>query len=303
MYSIKAAAQATGLTVETLRAWERRYAAVVPIRDRAGRRTYRPDDLVRLRRLRDAAAQGHRIGDLVRLSNDQLTELLAGIAALAGPPADSNAFVERVLSAAARYRANACEQPLTMAVALLPPLQLIGDVLHPLLREVGERWHRGEFSIAQERLISAGVRRHLSAALDAYARNARGAGMVFATLAGERHDLGLMMCATLCASRGHAIHFLGADLPAAEIGRYARNVSAQVVALSVVMSEGLDEVPGQLKLLSDAAGVDCPIWLGGPAVVRLRAAALPGACVVVPDPALLERQLNRLESTLPALSV
>ena len=33
MYSIKAVAQATGLTVETLRAWERRYAVVTPVRD------------------------------------------------------------------------------------------------------------------------------------------------------------------------------------------------------------------------------------------------------------------------------
>ena len=34
MYSIKAVARATGLTVETLRAWERRYGVVHPVRDR-----------------------------------------------------------------------------------------------------------------------------------------------------------------------------------------------------------------------------------------------------------------------------
>ena len=42
MYSIKAVSQATGLTVETLRAWERRYRVVVPRRDDLGRRVYWP---------------------------------------------------------------------------------------------------------------------------------------------------------------------------------------------------------------------------------------------------------------------
>ena len=58
MYSIKAVSQATGLTVETLRAWERRYRVVVPRRDDMGRRVYGPDDVLRLRRLQRWGAIG-----------------------------------------------------------------------------------------------------------------------------------------------------------------------------------------------------------------------------------------------------
>ena len=76
MYSIKAVSQATGLTVETLRAWERRYRAVVSRRDDTGRRVYAADDVLRLRRLREATERGHPIGRLVALDARALGELL-----------------------------------------------------------------------------------------------------------------------------------------------------------------------------------------------------------------------------------
>src|SRR5512134_2686564 len=76
MYSIKAVSQATGLTVETLRAWERRYRAVVPVRDDLGRRVYRAEDVLRLRRLREATDRGHPIGRLVHLDDTSLAGLL-----------------------------------------------------------------------------------------------------------------------------------------------------------------------------------------------------------------------------------
>ncbi|MGI9247281.1 MAG: MerR family transcriptional regulator, partial [Steroidobacteraceae bacterium] len=112
MYSIKAVSQATGLSVETLRAWERRYGIVAPQRDDLGRRVYRPDDVLRLRRLREATEQGHPIGRLAQLDDPQLASLLedTGNAPLR---ATCDAFVERILESAQRFRAAECEQSLT----------------------------------------------------------------------------------------------------------------------------------------------------------------------------------------------
>ena len=91
---------------------------------------------------------------------------------------------ERILEAAKDYRSAECEQALTLAIAMMPPQRLVSDVLQPLLREVGERWHRGEFAISQERLVSTIVRRHVGLMLDTYDRTARHQAIVFATLPG-----------------------------------------------------------------------------------------------------------------------
>jgi len=293
MYSIKAVAQATGLTVETLRAWERRYGIVAPNRDASGRRVYRPEDVLRLRRLREATERGHSIGRLAGLNDD-------GLAALLNESTDrriratTNAFVERILDSAQRFRSAECEQALTLAIAMLPPSQLVGDVLQPLLREVGERWHRGEFAISQERLVSIVVRRHVALMLDAYDRVARRAPIVFATLPGERHELGLLTSAMVCASRGFKVHYLGPDLPPAEIARYARETGAIVVGLSLVLHESLPALRSQLEELVAGLPQEACVWLGGAAARDLPADVLPARCHVLQDGADLEQRLELL---------
>jgi MerR family transcriptional regulator, light-induced transcriptional regulator len=293
MYSIKAVSQATGLTVETLRAWERRYGVVVPGRDPTGRRVYRADDVLRLRRLREATERGHPIGRLVELSEADIARLLSDVPDRRSRAA-SGAFVTRILEAACEFRTADCEQALTLAIAMLPPQRLVGEVLQPLLREVGERWHRGELAISQERLVSTVVRRHVSLMLETYDRGARRQAIVFATLPGERHELGLLMSALVCSSRGFKAHYLGPDLPAGEIARYVREVGAPIVALSVVLHEHLAGLPAQLAELAAGLPPDCAVWLGGVGPGVLPESLVPACCTFLPGYADLEQRLDML---------
>lgn len=292
MYSIKAVSQATGLTVETLRAWERRYGIVVPQRDGTGRRVYTGEDVIRLRRLREATDRGHPIGRLAHLSDEDLTALLTE--SPGGRDAASRAFLERILEAAQEFRATECEQALTLAIASLPPQRLILEVLTPLLHEVGERWHRGDFAISQERLVSSAVRRHIGLVLDTYDRGARGHGIVFATLPGERHELGLLMAALTCASRGFRTHYLGPDVPAEEIAKFASAVDASAVAISVVLEDKLPDLPQQLEVLASELGPGANVWIGGSAALAVDVSSLPPSCHLVRDRFELERRLELL---------
>jgi MerR family transcriptional regulator, light-induced transcriptional regulator len=292
MYSIKAVSQATGLTIETLRAWERRYRIVSPQRDDLGRRVYGPEDVLRLRRLREATERGHSIGRLAQLDETGLVELLHAPSAVAPAVAAPSAFVERILDGAERYSSAACEQALTLAISLLTPARLIDEVLEPLLREVGDRWHQGRFSIAQERMVSSSVRRHIGLMVETYDRSARREAIVFATLPGERHELGLLMTAMICASHGFKVHYLGPDLPAEEIGRYAREVGAAILAISVVMIESLPHLASQLGVIRLESGPDAPIWLGGQGLLGLDESVLPTGCLIIGDRAELEQRLD-----------
>jgi len=84
-FTIKAVAQATGLTVETLRAWERRYEVVRSSRDGSGRRTYSAADVARLRLLRTATELGHTISRLAALDESELAKLVADSGGQARP--------------------------------------------------------------------------------------------------------------------------------------------------------------------------------------------------------------------------
>ena len=60
-YPIRAVSKLTGIAIDTLRAWERRYGAVTPTRDERGR-MYTDADVARLRLLGGAVESGHSIG-------------------------------------------------------------------------------------------------------------------------------------------------------------------------------------------------------------------------------------------------
>ena len=118
-FTIKAVAQATGLTVETLRAWERRYEVVTPSRDGSGRRTYSAADVARLRLLRTATELGHTISRLAHLGEDELAKLVADSGGQARPgPTRGQSYVERAIDAAEHSDPSGVEEVLTSAVAL-----------------------------------------------------------------------------------------------------------------------------------------------------------------------------------------
>ncbi len=238
-----------------------------------------------------ATERGHPIRRLAKLSESELSGLVEE-SSVPRTQAGPGGFAGRILDAAKDFRVDECTQVLTLAIALLPPQQLFAEVLQPLLREVGERWHRGELAISQERLVSTTVRRHLGLVLETYGHIARRQHIVFATLPGERHELGLLMAAISCASRGFQAHYLGADLPAEDIARFARETGSSIIAISVMAQQQLADAPQQLRALVDALEPGSSV--GGAAAQRLDKDALPANCIFVRDHLDLARRLDML---------
>lgn len=296
MYSIKAVSQATGLSIETLRAWERRYRIVEPVRDGNGRRSYRPEDVVRLRKLREATERGHPISRLALLSLDELGKLLVEPEPGHSRRAASAGFAEKIVKAAENYRPGDVDQLLAMALALQPLSQFVNDVLSPLLNEVGDRWHSGEFNVAQERIVSSAVRKQVGQVLDTYSRIATGPLMVLTTPSGERHELGILMAALLAAAQNVRCHFLGADLPADAIATYASRVGADIVALSVVMSEDLNVVTDELGRLALFLPEHIGLWAGGVGFSRLDPSRLPARLRFFEDFRQFEQEVELLRA-------
>jgi len=296
MYSIKAVSQATGLSIETLRAWERRYGIVEPTRDPNGRRAYHPNDVIRLRKLREATERGHPISRLARLEEGELDGILENQPATGALAAPARNFGEQIIKAAEDYRPADCDQVLGMALALLPLSQVVTDVLSPMLVEVGDRWHAGRFSIAQERIVSTAVRKQVSSVIDTYSRIATGPIMVLSTPAGERHELGILLCALLASSHNIRCHYLGADLPAAELATYATRVQADVVALSVVMSDNGHTMLGELDQLAQFLPEGIELWGGGNALGSIGRHRLPERLRFLADLAAFEREITLLQA-------
>lgn len=291
MYPVKAAAELSGLTPVTLRAWERRHGAVVPHRDARGQRVYDAVMVERLARLHRLVDQGHPISQLAGLDDAALERLLqerrkAGYGGVDGLP-------ERMLDAVADYRVDVFDRELSVAIATLPLSVLIARVLAPLLKEVGVRWADGRLAIAQERLVSSLLRARLLSVLDQHPRE-RTPRLLFATLPGERHELGLIGAALHARDAGVPLLYLGTELPAEELARVADRLGAAGVAVSSVDPGQAQLALDELRRLDAALAPGVPLWLGG-ANARYLAEelALPRVCAVT-DPVTLGRLVRQL---------
>lgn len=263
-YPIRAVARMTGLSLDTLRAWERRYQAVVPERGERGR-VYTDRHVARLKQLATLVESGHAIGTIATLSDAELRRLIPdreGPAASAAPILE----LDPLLRSVKQYDLAAIEAELNRYALMLPPAELIFGVVMPVLRELGMRWESGNINPAHEHLVSGIIRGMLGGLLRSMPRPARATRIVFAATEGERHELGLLCGAVLAAVSGYAAIYLGPDLPAADIAHAVRESGATILVLSATTPGNPDL--GKLRRLPESITV----WIGGARSAQLRSA-------------------------------
>jgi DNA-binding transcriptional MerR regulator len=86
LYRSGAAARLSGVPVETLRVWERRYAIVRPQVSPSGRKLYSADNIQRLRLIKQLVSMGNPIGSVASLPMQTLQQMLADSAPLVMAP-------------------------------------------------------------------------------------------------------------------------------------------------------------------------------------------------------------------------
>jgi MerR family transcriptional regulator, light-induced transcriptional regulator len=289
----------TGLSPDIIRAWERRYAVVAPTRGPRGARLYSASDVDHLRLLRRAVSSGRAIGDVARLSQSALEELIGSAipeatraAVVAAPGAGS---VAPAIAALERFDRAALDRCLSDALVAFGARGFVERVAIPLLTEVGERWGDGRLSVADEHLLS-GIMRNLLGGVLRSRQTSGHAGVLLATPSGERHEFGLMMAGLMIAESECDLWYLGVDLPAAEVAAAARRSGAAVVGMGVSNGTQLDASVAELRRIERELPTTVELWVGGrearAAVAQLGATR----AVVVDQMTTLENDLARLRA-------
>ncbi|RKN48568.1 cobalamin B12-binding domain-containing protein [Micromonospora endolithica] len=142
----------------------------------------------------------------------------------------------------------------------VPAERVLLDLVAPAQAEVGERWARNEWSVAQEHAATH-ISEQVVAAVAAYAapRPTRGR-IVVACMDGEWHALPPRLVAEVLRLRGWQVTFLGASVPAAHLVSYLHRHDAHAVALACALPMRL---PHAHRMIEACRRSDVPVVVGG----------------------------------------
>ena len=300
LYPIRAVAKLTGVPLDTIRAWERRYGAVTPQRDARGR-IYSEKEVQRLVLLRDAVARGHSIGQVAEVADEDLRELLRQTEDLLEPGVGkrrkvkaADSILSPLLKAIHVFDYVGAERELNrLAAATADPRNIVHEIALPLMRITGERWHEGRFTIAQEHMVTALSSGLLASLLRIYGNPNPKAKVLLATPEGEHHGFGVLAAAMLTAVEGLGAIHLGTSLPAREIVQAARRTEAKAILIGICGAKA-ESVLGPLQEIRKGAAMRTQLWVGGATDNRLAGALLNAGWIPLKDFPSLERELQRL---------
>lgn len=221
MITIQQLSQELGIGVDTLRVWERRFGFPTPERNTRGHRLYPPAQIDDLRIIKKLQNLGHRPKQLFALTAAQRRDLLNQ-----QQGDDQHHDLQHLVTTVA---AAQLEKELRTQLQQRGIEAFILEFAVPLLEVMDRGWLTGKLSIAREHLLSDCLATILKEQL---VPRAHGPRIVFMTLSGERHKLGLLLSAVLFHQQGCDCHLVMEGLPVAEVLSMVDFFAADAVALS-----------------------------------------------------------------------
>jgi len=187
-------------------------------------RLYSADDLARVQAMQQHLAQGFAAAEAAALVTQP---------AATEPALDSAAARAELDAALANFDESHAQALIDSLLAQLSIDTILDDVVLPYLHGLGDRWERGEASIAEEHFASSLLRGRLLGLARGWSRGV-GPLALLACAPGEQHDLGLIAFGLALRTRGWRIVYLGPDTPLESVAEAARSSEPAFVIVSSV---------------------------------------------------------------------
>ena len=262
LYNTAAVTQQTGIPAATFRAWERRYGFPRPHRDGRGRRLYSERDVRAIRWLHEQTAQGVSISRAVAMLRQGYAQPAAGPGVDQGPRS-FRSLCQELIEALLDFDSGRADALLAEAFGLYTVEAVCVEVIEPVLVAIGERWHAGEVSIAEEHYASSLLRARLFSLLSACAPSDRGPVVFTACAPGEWHEVGILMISVFLARQGYRVRYLGPDLPVDELKEPVERFKPALVTFSVGSLESAQRLTELQPALRELRAAGSLLAFGG----------------------------------------
>ena len=257
---IQVVGRRTGISSDVIRAWERRYGAVVSNRTDTNRRLYTDADIEKLTLLKRAINAGRRIGDIASLSYDDLFELVMGdesnsARSYARPSTGTvMELFDESINAINEMDSSRLSTALSNGVAMLSTTDFMLEFLKPLHAHINDECARGSLRYIQEKFAKLCIRNCLSN-LSVTLRSAKDDGpkMIIGSLTSEYENLDTMMHIIVAQNIGWDVTYVGNGVPHDELIFMANKVKARAMVIALNLPRDIARKTHEIKTIKETA--------------------------------------------------
>jgi methylmalonyl-CoA mutase cobalamin-binding subunit len=268
LLSIGGLSRASGVTVETLRNWERRYGFPEPVRRASGHRRYTWDVVPRLQLIKQVIDLGYKPSFAVVTPVDELRDVLAQTPGAervtqAPPVRGARGEIDLWLTSVERFDTAGLEVGLRRAWSRYGAEEFVLGLTIPFLHEIGDRWEEGRLSVAHEHFASETLTTFLSRQWRPLSQRARGPRIVLANLEGELHNLALHLAAVFLSLGDIEVVLLGPNTPLEDVELAASQAGVEAVVIGISPVADPEASARELVKLRNALRKSTVVAFGG----------------------------------------
>ncbi|MBU9714266.1 MerR family transcriptional regulator [Evansella tamaricis] len=236
-YNIKAVSKLLGIQAGTLRAWERRYKIIEPVRNQAGHRLYTEEQVAILKWLIRKINSGFTIGQAVDILEKE--EMVSVFSDDTYDSDQLNKLKREILLSLLNFEEGRCNQLLDQAFAIYSMEKVVIHILGPIMIEVGDKWEKGEITIANEHFATSYVRTRIGMVFQHLPVDGLLPKVLCVCTPKELHEIGLLIFTFYLKRRGFDTIYLGSGIPEVDIIQVAYKIKPKMIFLSCTMEENI----------------------------------------------------------------
>ncbi|OLS40212.1 MerR family transcriptional regulator [Bacillus sp. MRMR6] len=245
-YNIKAVSLMLGIQPGTLRAWERRYKMIAPVRNDSGHRLYTEEHIKLLRILLKKTNQGFTISQAVAMINQKPLYVETD----AEQPIYQQQLVrltEELLEAFIKFEEPKAQEVINTLFSIFTVEKVIFDVLSNVLVNMGRLWETGKANSSHIHFASMLIRSRIASIYYNHTANPLRPKAVTFCSPGEWHDIGLLIFSSFLRRQGLNVIDLGANIGADDLDQSLKIIQPKYLFISCTMEEN---IPPTIELIN-----------------------------------------------------
>ncbi|MDY0939019.1 MULTISPECIES: MerR family transcriptional regulator [Priestia] len=238
-YNIKAISNMVGIQPGTLRAWERRYQILNPVRNESGHRLYTEEDLRKLKWLTEKVSGGFTISQAVSLLETESSTV--GSFEEEGEVDSPQKIRDELLTMLLSFEEGKAQDLINHAFSLYSVEKVVIDILGSLLVTVGDMWGKGQITSAHEHYTTQVLKTRISMIF--YSLPSNGLLPKTITVCGpnETHEVGLLVFTLFLRRKGFEVIYLGSSIEDKDVELIVKEVDPTFLFMSCTMMENAEK--------------------------------------------------------------